>query len=1120
MLKLIKIFTTYYLCSTFTILQAQNIPQNPNITDQEGKKQGKWTILFDTDWNIISDYSKAEYYRIIKYQDDKPQGKVRDYYKNGSIQKEAFFLGDVPGPIYHGEVTWYSKTGYKEMIRLFHEGGFIEEIKFNPDGSLKVKDIFKLTKKARVFLDYGYQASAHLLLKEARIQAAEEYGKSHPNYTATCNNLAYLYLEQGNFRLAEQLFEEAKDIQEQISGNKNSTYASMCDNLAGLYKNQGLYLKAEPLYLESKAIFEEVYGKSHPEYATSCNNLASLYEARGLYKLAESLFLEAKNSYEQALGRKHPNYATACNNLAYLYKVQAIYTRAEPLFQEARAVYQEIFGKNHPDYALACNNLAGLYAAQGIYQKAEKLYIEAKDIYQIVFGENHPNYASACNNLAGLYQKQMLFAQAESLYKEAKSIQAETLGKKHLDYALSCNNLAFLYSNQGLYEEAELFLTESKGVYEEVLGKEHPNYATACNNLAFLYNSQELFAQAERLYLEASDVWENIYGKHHPKYAIACNNLATVYESQGKYLQAASLIKSANQILLKQLNINFSGLSEQERALFFQTLNHNLESYNSFVIKAHHQVPQLTSLIYNNTLLTKGIIFQSTHKIRQQILDSQDNILKKKFNDWQMQKEYLAYVYTLSRAEQAQQGVKQDSLENLINQLEKELSLKFQLFAQTHQNTSYSWTKIQQKLKPSEAAIEIIRTRFFDKKWTDSVLYIALILTPDTKDQPEMLILPNGKELEKKYLSYYRNSIRKTDKYSFKQYWQPFSDHLKGIKKVYFSSDGVYHQINLNTLLNPKSGKYLLEEIDIHLLSSTRDLIEKKTPIHKKNQTESIILGHPLYNLEVNTHQNTIKSKLTRRDTDIEFYTIGEELAGLEFDLLPGTKAETQQVHQLFKSKKNQSVLYQDHEALEEVVKMATNPKVLHIATHGFFFENLTKKVADNQGFIGVESFSLDFDLDDIKSIELPKQQTTKSDPMMRSGLVFTGVSSYAKFKQKYNPDIKTEDGILTAYEAQNLRLDHTELVVLSACQTGQGEVQYGEGVFGLQRGFLAAGARTIIMSLWNVSDEATQELMSAFYQLWFSGKNKREAFRLAQQKIKQKYKEPYFWGAFVMVGE
>jgi CHAT domain-containing protein len=129
----------------------------------------------------------------------------------------------------------------------------------------------------------------------------------------------------------------------------------------------------------------------------------------------------------------------------------------------------------------------------------------------------------------------------------------------------------------------------------------------------------------------------------------------------------------------------------------------------------------------------------------------------------------------------------------------------------------------------------------------------------------------------------------------------------------------------------------------------------------------------------------------------------------------------------------------------------------------------------------------------------------------MRSGLLLAGCE---------NPKSEGEDGVLTAEEAMNLHLENTELVVLSACETGLGDVQNGEGVFGLQRAFQQAGAKTILMSLWKVSDEATQLLMSEFYSAFLNGKPKREAFKTAQLKLREKYESPYFWGAFVMVGE
>ena len=234
------------------------------------------------------------------------------------------------------------------------------------------------------------------------------------------------------------------------------------------------------------------------------------------------------------------------------------------------------------------------------------------------------------------------------------------------------------------------------------------------------------------------------------------------------------------------------------------------------------------------------------------------------------------------------------------------------------------------------------------------------------------------------------------------------------------------------------------------------------------------------------------------------------------FPDLPGTEVETRQIFDLFKSKGQKAALYLGENALEEVIKQAESPRVLHIATHGFFFENNRKKPEENAVQFQREAGDLGFDIANARGFKTSNIQELRTNPMMRSGIVLTGVSTYAKSEEKY----KTEDGFLTAYEAQNLNLDNTDLVVLSACETGKGDLQHGEGVYGLQRGFQQAGAKAILMSLWSVDDTATQKLMTEFYTQWLSGKTKREAFKLAQQKLKAEYKYPYYWGAFVMVGE
>jgi CHAT domain-containing protein len=212
---------------------------------------------------------------------------------------------------------------------------------------------------------------------------------------------------------------------------------------------------------------------------------------------------------------------------------------------------------------------------------------------------------------------------------------------------------------------------------------------------------------------------------------------------------------------------------------------------------------------------------------------------------------------------------------------------------------------------------------------------------------------------------------------------------------------------------------------------------------------------------------------------------------------LPGTEKEIKSIEKFLKSKKWDVKSYLGDLAIKGAVQSVRSPRILHIATHGLFLEDVERGGQEIFGF------------EEKKMVE---------NPLLRSGLFFTGADNYIKKGEGYISD--DENGILTAYEAMNLDLDKTELVVLSACETGLGDIQNGEGVFGLRRAFQQAGAKTIIMSLWAVSDEATQELMSNFYSNWVSGMTKGDAFNKAQQEVRKKYPAPYYWGAFVMVGE
>ncbi len=927
---------------------------------------------------------------------------------------------------------------------------------------------------------------ADSVLQIALKKVEAQHGKD-TSYAKVASSLAVVYSITQQYSEAEQLCLEAKEIRERMLGKNSQAYAASCNNLAILYFERNFYDKAESLYLEAKSVRERVLGKKHVEYAQSCNNLAALYREQAFYDKAEVLYLEAKNAFENIFGKKHPAYAGTCTNLAFLYSEQGFYDRAESLYLEAKSIQKELLGNKHLQYAASCHNLGILYYEQGLYYKADALYLEAKDIREEVLGQKSQSYAMSCIALANSYNIQGNYTKAELLCIQARDIMAETMGKTSIDYANSCNNLGALYVDYGHSAKAEPLYSEAKDIYQAVLGDQHPYYALSCGNLSILYSNYGIYDKAEILALTAKSIEEKIFGVNHRTYANNYFFLANLYRKQGVYEKAYSCYLAMIQSKCDQIKNLFPILSEQEKTAYWQSIRYLFDRYSDFSQDAAHQNPVIMADLYDQTLFTKGIIFSSTQKIKNTILNSGDTVLVNQYNDWKKQRETYTKLYQLPLEEQKMQNLDLDDMKNQINDLEKDLSKKSALFGQNVQTKSYKWQEVKAKLAKNEAVIEIIKS--------DSA-YIALFLTAQTEDYPAFHLFKNVLDLETNYLSFYKNCIefKIEDTVSYNAFWKPIADKLstlnkKGFKKIYFSPDGVFHQLSLNTLKNPKTNQFLLEEANIQLIGSSRDLIElnKKSRDLSQNYEnyQAHLLGYPIYGTE---NGEPIKN----RDRAAGFSGVQSAVgvAGA-VSLLPGTKKEVENVFGLFNQKKLKVNLLLAENATEEALKNLKSPTILHVATHGFFIP----EIKDSE----------------VQDMQTAMNRNLLKNPFLRSGLLLAGC-------QKPNPE--GEDGILTAEEVMNLTLDNTELVVMSACETGLGDIQAGEGVFGLQRAFQQAGAKSVLMSLWKVDDDATQTLMTEFYTALLKGQSKRQAFKTAQMNLKKRFPEPYYWGAFVMVGE
>jgi CHAT domain-containing protein/Tfp pilus assembly protein PilF len=973
------------------------------------------------------------------------------------------------------------------------------------------------------------------LLEEALPLAAEDLSPTSKNYLVLMNDLGLAYLESGDYTKAKSLFVDLVELKKDLLGINSAEYAASLVNLAGIYQDLGELDQAEALFLEAIANYKVSLGDQHPDFATAVQHLGQLYESQARYTQAEALYLNAINIRKFAIGSFHPNYAGSLFSLGRLYRKTGDYDRSKEYFEQALNIYEKSYGQLHPNYANATgelgvlmqsmgqytlaeaylvqtiklrkniygtqhrqvaeamNNLASLYRVMGNFENAEENYRKAEEIFAQTLGNQNPDYATVLNNLGDFYVAVMEFEKARPYYQKALEIFERVFGPGHPLYANGLNNLASLNRKTGNFKEAEELYIKTLEVDEQTVGKNHPAYATSLNNLAILYVATRKYDKAEPLYLESIRIKESTLGNNHPAYAKSVNNLALLYMTKEEFFKAEPLFLEAISNQLNQISTIFPALTEKEREAFYNTLRSDLERFNTFAVLHSLDNPLILGEMFNNQLSTKALLFNASDKMRNTILQSNDQQMINDFGHWRDLREKLARLYQLPKVDLVKKELEMQDLEKEVEQLEKSLSQRSAVFAKETDRRKLTWKDVRDNLEENEAAVEIIRFRrykidpegnskitkdlnvpeFLNYGFTDEVFYAALIVDKSTVDHPRLVLLENGQDLETRYLSYYKNAIHYVvnDGNSYQQYWKKIGDNIAdGTNTVYLSPDGVYNKINLNAILNPNTGKYLIDDLGIIPITSTRDLTVDNQP--GKDGGSLVLLGNPDFTWE------GVEAPASVSSQEIEEY----------LDPLPGTSDEVQSIAKLMTFDSWSPELYVGGEAREEVLKELQSPRVLHIATHGYFSDEVLR--------------------------------TSRHNDYLNSGLMLAGASNTLYYRRNQISFSPEEDGVLTAYEAMNLNLDHTELVVLSACETGLGTVKNGEGVYGLQRAFKVAGAKSVVQSLWRVDDRTTQKLLYYFYQGWMKHHDKHKAFKDAQLKLREEYLYPYYWAAFIMVGD
>lgn len=861
--------------------------------------------------------------------------------------------------------------------------------------------------------------------------------------------------------------------------NKDDQFITVLASYASLLQEQGQLKEASAAMQKALVQLKKTKGMQHEYYPILLENIASLHLRLGKRELAKAKLDSAEAFFDSEKKMNSEGYGAMLLGKGRYHQVSGEYQKAELYLRKGTDLFLKLNGERSESYAFAINSLALYYQTMGNFPEAEPLFTKALAIREQTNGKVSTEYATVLQNLASLYQLQENYQKAEPLLQEANKIDEAVLGTKHPQYLVSLQNLATLYQKKKDLEKAAFMMETVRSLTEKKVGKNHPSYVTVVSNIASLYQDQGKYTESEALWKESVNLRKSMLGEDHPDYARSLYGLAGVYYATGRFAEAAPHFTTVVEKYQRQITTYFDALSEKEKSAFYNRIRPVFESYQDFCVQLINQKSSNEGVIeklYDIQLSTKAILLNASNKVRNAIMNSGDVELQHLFRQWQATKEELVRSYSLTTEERTRLQIDLVKEEEKANDLEKNLSARSSQFALGKKNVT--WKEVKASLKPNETAIEIIRIK---KKYVPDSIYYAALIVSATSEKPQLFIWPEGDKLENRWYKYHRNAIKFhfRDTISFNHFWGPLLTMLPASKTLFISCDGVFNKINLNCIENPNTNKWAIDEFNIRLVSNTRELTESH-PSMKISSNQASIFGYADFNLTA--ANQVIASTGSKRASRYGFQ-------GEEIPMLPATKKEVDLLNEALAAKAWKTSSFTLLDATEENFKKINNPQILHIATHGFFLN--------------------DVDVND--DLESNEESQLAKNPLFRSGILLAGAGLQQTGTQ--------EDGVLTAYEAMNLTLDNTELVSLSACETGLGDVRNGEGVYGLQRSFLVAGARTVVMSLWQVDDEATQELMSTFYTQWINGMDKFQAFRAAQLAIKEKHKLPYYWGAFVMIG-
>lgn len=921
--------------------------------------------------------------------------------------------------------------------------------------------VSNLMSLADIYNETGDTDSARALLVETTL-LARQMGARHQSYlgkTYLARNLAI----QGELTSALALQEDVVAYGQQAWVDNPLQYYNVLLELGGLYQRLSRFDEAEEIFEDAMLGLLELVGERHPSTLVAMNNLGNLYEQLGLYDDAEPVLKQTLEGMEASLGVAHPQTARTRNNLALLHESQGNFREAEPLYNTSFEHIVTALGEDHPDAIGMQNNLAFLYMMMEEYETAATMFEDLVVLWGETFGPDHQDALKSLNNLGRAYRQLGRFDEAETVVIQALDSRRENLGERHIDTIRSLIDLGAIQLDQGRLEEAEVQLRLALKLAEEEIGEQHP------------YTFEAL------------------------------NQLARVIEAKGELGAAVTLRELGLTRRSTFLDTMLWVTGENAREGYIRLHRPELDDYLALLTRWDD--PSRGKKAIEASLQRKGLLLKITSEIAQISQLSTDPRLALISSTLEDARKELASL-TLSGPTIETSGRHAEALYELelrVNELQGELGRASVRYRSSIAGVTAD--SVAQALADNTALVDFLVYRDGD----ESKAIAGVILKQDGDVRYDLIEFPDRDEIELAVLDFRaiiqddladEDEIMESGQYAYDLVWAPIRETIDDMAYVYLVPDGVLNILPFNALMN-EDEEYLLQTTDVHILTSGRDLLPND---YELAEGEYVILAGPDYDANQAVGEAALAEAQGRRSAALQLGIrgAGGGLRGLNFAPLPGAEQEGRIITQQVQSGEADSDVYFGAEAQERVLsQMTETPEILHMATHGFFLEaddTLRKRLLKMQRS---------------SEIQVPPPG---DNPLLRAGLAFAGINSNAQFLG----DIDTvNDGVLTALEVLSLDLSGTRLVVLSACETGLGEIHEGEGVYGLRRSFQEAGVAEVVSSLWEVSDAGTQALMTDFYDRILNGTPAREALRDTQLAMldSPEWGYPYIWSAFMIVG-